>query len=483
MPSLIATLGANIAPFLQDLNAAKSHAKEKGEGIGSAFGEELTSKLGGLVGAAALEETFRKTVEYGAHVQDLANRLGISTTAIQQWDYALKQNGGSIDAASKFFEKLAMSRDKALAGKDEMISAFQRLGVSLDQLKGDRLEDIARVIARKFEEGDPQELIGMLRAVGGKGAGEMVATFRAGFDELAKEATIIKPEDIAQLKEADDRWKQLMNEMRTSLAPTIAAVAGFALKTIDIARTLLGAAVGALMGAVETLRDVSAYDLLNPAALAGKLAKGMSAGAIEGVQAVIEANERRDKAAEERQARLAKTHVTNLEDDESKAAKRKEEAEHERIQRIHEQTAEIRRKSDLDGLDATQKRAALEQQIAALKKEYEQSIGFGDASATDLAEQEKAIAEREAELKRAQLAEDKEQEKRDKDLTDFAFKDHRAKYETNSLQQIGGVIGTFSATSEIALLDVQKKSENHLSEILKHLQHEKRGAYPEDVQF
>src|SRR5207248_7000291 len=68
----------------------------------------------------------------------LALRLGISTDAVQQLDFALKQNGSSIEAATKFFEKLAISRDKALGGGEgaaAKIEDFRKLGISLEQLK------------------------------------------------------------------------------------------------------------------------------------------------------------------------------------------------------------------------------------------------------------------------------------------------------------------------------------------------------------
>lgn len=182
--SLMAMLGASIEPLLAKFKQAKTAASVAGNEIGEGFSHHITSAIAGVASVAFVEQAIEKTVEYADKVGDLSHRLGISTDAVQAWDYALQMNGSSIDAAAGFFEKLSIARGKALAGNGESIKAFKDLGVSVDDLKNKRVEDIARQIAGVFEEGDPQKLIGSLREVGGKGAGEMVAAFRDGLGEL-----------------------------------------------------------------------------------------------------------------------------------------------------------------------------------------------------------------------------------------------------------------------------------------------------------
>src|SRR5436190_7210201 len=407
-PSLMATLGANIAPFVQSLDNAQAQAKKKGEGIGSALGSELNSKLGSLIGAAAIEETIRRTVEYGEKVQDLGNRLGISTTAIQQWDYALKLNGSSLEAASGLFEKLATARDKAMRGKDEQIAAFQKLGVTLEKLKTLRVEDVAAVIAKGFEEGDPQELIGALRTVGGRGAGEMIAAFRNGLAETLGEAPLISPENIAELKRAADSWSELKAEFQSSIAPAVAGITSAALLVIDFARAALAIPIGALMGAIDVFQRSSWIDLIRHPE---NIVKGAMAGANEGVEAVTDQAARRDAAADERRERLAKPRVTSLEDEgEAKAdekARKAAERELDRAEKEAEREAEASRKR----VEASEARAAKD-------------------------------------------AQDKN-----------AFKP--GELQINSLQRSGFVIGALSNAPEVAMLDVQRKSHEQLVKISK----------------
>src|SRR6266576_6028768 len=122
MPSLLASLGLNVSPFKAGIMGAVSDAKHAGKEIKEAFGEAIGEKLGELGSAAFVEESIRRTVEFGEKVFDLASRLGISTDAVQRWDFALKMNGSSIDKAAGFFEKLAIARQKAEAGVETSIN-------------------------------------------------------------------------------------------------------------------------------------------------------------------------------------------------------------------------------------------------------------------------------------------------------------------------------------------------------------------------
>lgn len=425
MPSLIATLGANISGFVQDLNTAQGHAKKSGEGIGTSLGHEINSKLSSLLGAAAIEETIRRTVEYGSKVNDLALRLGISTDAIQQWDFALQQNGSSIEAAAGFFEKLAVNRDKAMKGSDAQIAAFQKLGITLDQLKNSRVEDIAATIAKAFQLGDPQALIGPLREVGGKSAGELVTAFRDGLADALKDAPLISPEDIAALDRAGDAWGKLKAEFQSSIAPVVAGITEGALAVIDFARAALAVPVGALMGVIEALQKTG-----GKIGLFG-LGKAAFLGMTEALDAVSVQQGERDRADAERKARLAQPKVTVHEEDDSKAE--------EKARKDAERKAEADKK--------------------AQEKEADRAA------------------------KRAEQIEEQEwrREHNRKDEMPFKSREH-----INPLSSSGAFWGALNSAPQLAMLDAQKKSEQHLAAIKKGIDRISRPAQTsggDDVQF
>src|SRR5690242_4617536 len=203
MPSLLATVGLNTSPFKIGLLQAQADAQHAGKQIKEAFGEAIGDKLGQLGSVAFLEESVRRTVEYAEKVDILSDRLGLSTEEVQKWDYALKLSGSSMESAASFFEKLNTARQKIKdGGKDaeKLAAAFEKLKVSsegLTDFSKVRSGDIGLQIGKTIEEGDIQELIGSLRLIGGRGAGEMAAAFKSGLLEKMEAAPIISDEVIA----------------------------------------------------------------------------------------------------------------------------------------------------------------------------------------------------------------------------------------------------------------------------------------------
>ena len=80
MPSLIATLGANISGFQASLRSASGFAQTEGQKIGGMFGGGFGRAIMSFAGVAGVEEMIRRTVEYGFQVQVTGKRLGLRRT-------------------------------------------------------------------------------------------------------------------------------------------------------------------------------------------------------------------------------------------------------------------------------------------------------------------------------------------------------------------------------------------------------------------
>lgn len=464
MPSLIATIGANIAPFTRGLDEAKGKARGAGQDIGGALGGEIGGKLKGLISLAAIEEIARKTIEYGSKVQDLSNRLGISTDAVQQWDYALKLNGSSIDAAAGFFEKLAISREKALRGSESEIQHFRKLGISLEDLKTKRLENLGGSIAQAFEMGDPQELISSLRSVGGKGAGELVAAFRDGLAGLLDEAPLISEENIAKLARMDDMFTKMGVTIKVWAASAIEFIVGLGGALVGLVDGPITVAFGMLNGLMD---GISQIDLKHPI----ESAKRLSQAVFEDTQfAVLRLQQRKDErakeAADEEAARKAKRGKSvNLGSEDEKAEEKAEKAavaEAKRVLSLQEQIAEIRRKSALDGMKEGEKEIELARQIAALKSEAEEMRVRGFAE-SEVLEVEKDAAQRESDLDRLTT---KAGRSRDK-----AF-DRVHPIELTEGQKLGAYVNPALLAANTQMQEAQKTNQN-LSKILAELKEHK----------
>jgi hypothetical protein len=260
--SLKAILGLDGSGFQLGIKQAQSAANKFSKTLDSEFGSRLKT----LLGAAAVEEAARHTLDFAGHVNDLSLRLGISTDAVQQWDNALKQSGSSIETAASFFDKLAIAREKALGGDGKTMGAFKKLGVSQSDLQSKRVEDIGLQIGEAVKNGDPQAMISSLREVGGKGAGELIAAFKAGLKDMFDSTPLISAEDIVELDSIGDKFTVLGKTIMAAMAPVLA----FINRRLTDMKALLdimfgsgAAALGALAGgssfkdAIQAGRDAS----------------------------------------------------------------------------------------------------------------------------------------------------------------------------------------------------------------------------------
>jgi hypothetical protein len=233
----MAMLGLNASNFRAGLNQAQSMARSAGNRIGSSLGGAISGQLAGFASAAALTAFAKNLVDTAGHIVDLAGRTGMSTAALQEWDYALKQSGASIDGAVPFFEKLIASRKKALQGNNEMIASFRQLGVSIEDLKTKGASDLATQIAKAFESGNAEDLITSLREVGGRGAGQLVAAFANGIEGLRAEArkvgAIIDDEALQKLDELGDNMESIWATVKAAAAPVLVWITDTVMKLLD----------------------------------------------------------------------------------------------------------------------------------------------------------------------------------------------------------------------------------------------------------
>jgi hypothetical protein len=265
---------------------AADKAAKKTSALGGAF-----KLMAGYVSINFARNQAAEILNLGGQLTDLSARLGVSTTALQTWQYALKQNGGEIDDAVKFFEKLAVSRREALEGSDEKMASFAKFGVSKEMLQSGRLEDIGAQIGKSFEGGaDPQQFMAELRDVGGRSAGELVAMFSQGFGQIAAEAqglgVVMSEQTVAALDTIGDRLDLLKTQFQTKLAPVFVFIAEQLMNAVNG----LGMLGSGLKGYVSTLVETIVQDpsqLMNPV---GLLTKSAKAG-VDAMQAYVQKEE------------------------------------------------------------------------------------------------------------------------------------------------------------------------------------------------
>ena len=380
--SIMARLGMDATGFQAGIKQAQSASA----GLSKSLNSNLKGAIAGAFGTGAIIAAAHKTIEYAGHIQDLSERLDVSTTALQEFEHAAMLTGSSLDEVASFFEKMNSARDEALAGNEQMIESFARLGVNMTALRTLRAEDIFKKIGGSVQAGNPQELIGALRGVGGKSAGALIPAFKFGLDEAAKAASVISPEDIAALDEAGDKFSLLAKVVKTQLAPALVFVADMILGLFTGFQRA-GRFFGGMFGGAAAASGEAGAQSDSPVEFLRRLGRS----ALEGGQQALadfEAEQARNQAAARGSPESGgASDITN----------RRAAAEEERIAKLREQVAE----KELRLLPASEQRAAVEKRIAELRK---QIAAFGNQADAELtAKEEEARLKARAELADAQM--------------------------------------------------------------------------------
>jgi len=204
-----------------------------------------------LVGAFAFDKIiggFSTAIEKGDQLQDLANRFGISASALQEVGNAASLSGAGIEDVASAMNKLAINAGKAIGGDDAMKQAFIDVGLSVQQLKEMSPQDIFFALSEAIQNtSNPLEAFAKAQAVAGKSVGALMETMRMGpaaIKELGDSMGVWSDNQITQLGAASDAIK----EFQTT-------------QTIWFGKTLIG-----LKGLIERYQDLTEAITLSVAA-------------------------------------------------------------------------------------------------------------------------------------------------------------------------------------------------------------------------
>lgn len=166
---------------------------KRAEGVAVAAGQRMRASLNSTaanyLGAAAVAALTKRTVDYASTLSDVSDRLDVSTESLQKFYWAAEKSGGSVEGVNTFLEKFAENKRLALLNPTgQQADAFTQFGITVDELRNGRIEDLTRKIGKMFEAGDPQKLIGALKQIGGRGAGAFSLALISGLQEAGEEA-------------------------------------------------------------------------------------------------------------------------------------------------------------------------------------------------------------------------------------------------------------------------------------------------------
>lgn len=198
---------------------------------------------------AGIKRMFDDAKQLAEKIETTALKYNLSTTAIQQWDYALRMNKSSIESAGKGFIKLQQNAYDANDGLKASKDAFDRLGVSIknsdgsfkntDQLSKEVIYGLAGVEDITLRTALANKLLG-------KAGQEMLPLLAQGAEGIKK-----------LLGEADELGQVL--DRKTILAIT---KANDAMDRFDRSRKIMGAGIVNLISEPLRLWSIGMTDII-----------------------------------------------------------------------------------------------------------------------------------------------------------------------------------------------------------------------------
>jgi hypothetical protein len=194
-------------------------------------------------------------MEYADSIEELSQKIGVSTDKLQEWDFAAKQNGATVDSLADFIMKLS------LAAQDfDNAGAFANLGIDPSKMSNEQLfsavaantqgksfNEIAKIISELGLNAKAFKNVVNLLQSDLESAGETARSFGAVIDQ----------QTIHALATLNDQLSIVGQVLMGHFAPALLEAGKFALKAFSGIK-----AGGAILGAKTagmSYGDIAAY--------------------------------------------------------------------------------------------------------------------------------------------------------------------------------------------------------------------------------
>ncbi len=258
-------LGVDVPPHIMKLAAAidpiptKLSLAERAAGLAkSTFGQ----MFGAFTAVNLVERAVGTIVDFGKEVftaasrtVDLSDKLGISTAAVQRFDFVAKQTGSSVEDFASAAFKL---QTRLGGGSDSVRDGVERLGLSFSQLKALKPEEQFDLIAAKLggvREATERNKLGV--DIFGKSFERIAAAVAAGYGDIAKHATISGDDQVRALDNVGDKWEELKGRIGAVTTSILGNISSIVLKAADMDFSFLPKGLGLIGGSKVATGDIS----------------------------------------------------------------------------------------------------------------------------------------------------------------------------------------------------------------------------------
>lgn len=185
---LQAKIALDVQEYVDGLNNAQKQTKSFGSRLQT--GLATAAKVGAAaIGAVTLAagaftkgviDGTKQVANYGDEVDKMSQKLGLSASAYQEWDYVLGQAGVEITSISTGLKTLTNQIDEAKNGSDDATARFAALGITLEDLATMSREDVFAAVVEGFQGmADSTERAALANDLFGRSGQELTPLFNA----------------------------------------------------------------------------------------------------------------------------------------------------------------------------------------------------------------------------------------------------------------------------------------------------------------
>ena len=223
---LYATLGLDTKGFETSANDAYAKADKIGKTIGTIIGEGINFALGFAKVANKAAEFAKDASDVTGHVDDMAQMLGISAKAYQEWAYVFGQSGLEIDRFAGAFTNL--KKVMGGFGTKNQVEALNAIGLSVDDLAQLNVENAFQMVITQLQgmTNEAEKSAAAVALFGGSASGLplLLNQGQEKINELKEEASalglVIADTDIsfgADMGDEIDKYTKSIEGMKTQI--------------------------------------------------------------------------------------------------------------------------------------------------------------------------------------------------------------------------------------------------------------------------
>jgi lambda family phage tail tape measure protein len=267
MADISVTLVLDDKGFVKGVNQAQNQVKQFGSTVDKEIGSNASKAFEGLKGAIAgigFTSMIAELASLAGETVKTAQSLGTSTAAVKAWQMSLGAAGGDMDNARDALIDLTQKMNEAITSGGDVKTAFQKIGLSLQDLQTMSNEDMMKAVIQGLANvRDGAERSRLALVLMGEDAKNVDWTKVArDYDQMATSAGKIAPK-LEEARKAQQEFNSTYNKFVDQLTVAIpwdTMAAG--LKSIgDNVNTIMETAksVGILVATLSGLKVITPF--------------------------------------------------------------------------------------------------------------------------------------------------------------------------------------------------------------------------------